>query len=397
MAQSGKERIRFATKNPVGIIDTEKGIIFGISVLTVGEAQGHGMYVDETMVDQAVALGAAQDPVGVKCRFDHPNACGRSMGTFVGRFHEFRRDEDQARADLHIAEAAADSPDGDFRNYILELASEDPKSFATSIVFRPDEPFVPDSANKGKPGYPPEGDPFWFPHARIKALHQCDVVDEGAANDGLFGRPDYWAEQAERWADEHPNIVGRIISRYYERKQQTEDRKMSDRTLEVVEKELAAALAKATTADTALTEANTKIEAFESEKTRIHDEAFDEGGQAMIGVLQKRVEVCGDAAFAIETGTDTEEAFKDKCIAKLKEKAGKKAGDEDGQEPVTFSDADEDEPKAEKFEDLVSALAEKEEISRGAATQRIAKENPKAHAEYKKRMRGQGPADDDEE
>jgi len=213
-ASDDKDLLRFATKSPrVGDIDREKGIIYGVSIITIGEAKGHGQYIDETMLVQVLEAGKHAEPIGLKSRFDHPGACSRAIGTFTGRFHDFRRDEDQDRADLHLADAAASSPEGDLRTYILDLAAEDPDAFATSIVFRPDESMRPDSANKGKDGFPPEDDPYWLPHVRLAALHHCDIVDEGAANDGLFGRPDYFAEQAEKWMEEHPDLVGKTLQR----------------------------------------------------------------------------------------------------------------------------------------------------------------------------------------
>jgi hypothetical protein len=198
---------RFVEKNPVGKIDRENGVIYGVSVITGNrEATGHEMYVDEVMVSQVVEHGNANQQ-GLKARFDHPNPCAGSMGTAVGRFKNFRKDGLQARADLHIFEAAAKA-EFDYRDYILTLAEEDPNAFATSIVFRQDEPeqFDPNS-HKDKD----ENDPFFYPHARIKALTHCDVVDEGAANEGLFGRPNYLAEQAERFLKERTEEVETLL------------------------------------------------------------------------------------------------------------------------------------------------------------------------------------------
>ena len=199
-----KQLQRFQEANPVGAIDKEKGIIYGVSVITGNrEASGHEMYVDSVMVDQVVEHGNANQQ-GLKARFDHPSPCANSMGTAVGRFKNFRRDGIQARADLHLFDSAADSPNGDYRTYILNQAEEDSNAFATSIVFMMDEVFEPNPKD-----YPQlsADDPFFYPHARIKALTHCDVVDEGAANDGLFGRPDYLAEQAVRWAKENPSAI----------------------------------------------------------------------------------------------------------------------------------------------------------------------------------------------
>jgi hypothetical protein len=195
---------RFRETNGIGSVDKDNGIIYGVSVITGNrEASGHEMYVDDVMVDQVVEHGNANQQ-GLKARFDHPNPCGGSMGTVVGRFKNFRRDGLQARADLYLLASAADSPNGDYRTYILNLAEEDPNAFATSIVFRQGE-----VEEFSKEDYPhlSDNDPFFFPHARIKSLTHCDVVDEGAANDGLFGRPDYLAEQAERWATENPQAI----------------------------------------------------------------------------------------------------------------------------------------------------------------------------------------------
>jgi len=199
---------RFQEANAIGSIDREKGVIYGVSVITGNrEASGHGMFVDETMVEQVVELGN-DNRQGLKARFDHPNPCASSMGTAVGRFKSFRKDGLQARADLHLLNSSEDSPNGDYRTYILNLAEEDPNAFATSIVFRQAEPFEPTEEDNPELA---ELNPEYYPHARIRSLTHCDVVDEGAANDGLFGRPDYLAEQAERFLNEHKELLNPFI------------------------------------------------------------------------------------------------------------------------------------------------------------------------------------------
>lgn len=174
---------RFQEHNSIGNIDRESGIIYGVAVITGDrEALGHEMYVDQTMIEQVHEHGLAAGDVGVKARFDHPNPCAGSMGTELGRFKNFSIDGNKVRADLHLNDASAKSPNGDYREYVLSLAEEDPDQFATSIVFRLDEPEVveaPDGEDDNHPQYA-------FPHARVKSLTHVDVVGEGAANDGLF-------------------------------------------------------------------------------------------------------------------------------------------------------------------------------------------------------------------
>jgi len=208
-------RLKFSHLNQgLPTVDRENGIIRGVAVITGDrEALGHEIYVDETTVNQVVAAGQEADKgPGLKARFDHPNACFRSIGTAVGRFRNFRKEGLKAKADLHLLDAAASSPEGDLRTHILDLAEEDPDIFATSIVFTQDTPeeFSPEDF----PSKDPE-DAFFFPHARIDSLYACDIVDEGAANDGLFGRPDYLAEQAEKWGKEHPEILVNVLDNYF--------------------------------------------------------------------------------------------------------------------------------------------------------------------------------------
>ncbi len=210
-----KKLIKFKsnTDNQSGPVDRESGIILGVSVITGNrEALGHGSFIDETMVDQVVEAGNDVGKQGLKARFDHPSACFKSIGTAIGRFKNFRREGEKAVADLHLLDSAASSPEGDLRTHVLDLAEEDPDIFATSIVFQMDE-----AEEFSAEDFPEkdEEDAFFLPHARLKKLMACDIVDEGAANDGLFGRPDYLAEQAEKWGKENPEIVESVITNYF--------------------------------------------------------------------------------------------------------------------------------------------------------------------------------------
>lgn len=209
---------KFKSDKSVGSVDKEAGIIYGVAVITGGrEALGHESYVDDVMVDQVVALGQEADKgPGLKARFDHPNSCYKSVGTAIGRFKNFRKDGDKAIADLHILDSAAKSPDGDLRTYILELAEEDSEMFATSIVFRPGEDHI--ESPEDNPDMD-ENAAFLLPHSRVDSLLACDIVDQGAANDSLFGSPNYMAEQIESWSKENPEIINTVLDTYFKNKE----------------------------------------------------------------------------------------------------------------------------------------------------------------------------------
>ncbi len=168
---------------PASSVDREQGVIRNYSVITKGPALGHGLDVDETTLDQVVDLGN-RSKLGIKSRFDHPNASNTSMGTFVGRTVNFRRVGDRVLGDLHLSESAKVSPQGNLHEYILSLAEEDPAAFGASIVFTGKPEQLLD--DNGKPLRGDDGKDLPA-RARVDALLASDIVDDPAANpDGLF-------------------------------------------------------------------------------------------------------------------------------------------------------------------------------------------------------------------
>ena len=115
-------------------VDREARVIRGYSVVTRGEAKGHEAWIDETFLDQVVAVGNAID-TGLKSRFTHPGLCSDGLGKFLGRTRNFRRVDGRVVGDLHFAQAGSKSPDGDLAGYVMDLADEDPDAFGASIVF----------------------------------------------------------------------------------------------------------------------------------------------------------------------------------------------------------------------------------------------------------------------
>lgn len=188
--------------------DKKSGLISGFAVCTVGEALGHYMWCDTTMLNQIVDFGNSK-PNGLKARFTHPGLSSDGLGSFLGRAKNFSLDGEVVRADLHLDETSHDTPDGDLGKYAMDLAESDPEAFGSSIVFRPDykaeEEFrlanqeVDDSGNS-KFKSPDPRNKKNYQHARIAELRAVDVVDEPAANpDGLFHIPSDTLSQASEF------------------------------------------------------------------------------------------------------------------------------------------------------------------------------------------------------
>lgn len=193
-----------ASDSPVvrGGGDYGAGLIKGLAVVTRGEALGHEMWIDQTFVEQT-AKAVAASKMGIKARFTHPGLSSDGMGKFLGRIKAGRVDGDIARADLHLAKSAQNTPDGDLADYVMSLAEEDPAAFATSIVFDHDmeaeEAFAEEHKGEEKRFSSPDKDNVAnYLHARLKNLYADDVVDEPAANPGgLFHRGDEIAAEAD--------------------------------------------------------------------------------------------------------------------------------------------------------------------------------------------------------
>jgi hypothetical protein len=76
-----------------------------------------------------------ESKAGIKARFGHPNICSTALGTYLGRYRNFRRSAGKVMADLHLDLSAARSPKGNLYDYILTLAETNPDMFGASIAF----------------------------------------------------------------------------------------------------------------------------------------------------------------------------------------------------------------------------------------------------------------------
>jgi hypothetical protein len=179
--------------------ETGAGVIRGYSVITRGEALGHGMWIDMEMLGQVAAAGNAKRG-GVKSRYTHPGASSDGLGTLLGQTTNFRAAGNRVVGDLAFVASAHKTPDGDLASYVMDLAEETPELFGASIVFARDrkaeEEFaVANGAKRKEDRWGPYLDFKEFkspdpdnrnnlPHARLAVLRASDVVDEPAANPG---------------------------------------------------------------------------------------------------------------------------------------------------------------------------------------------------------------------
>lgn len=307
----------------------DAGIIRGCAVITRGEALGHGMWCDRVFLTQ-VATAIELSGEGLKARFTHPGLSGDGLGKFIGRFFNASVDGDIVRADLHLAQSATDTPDGDLAGYVLQLAAEDPAAFGTSIVFQHDpeteEQFVEANGGYEKWLSPDPDNVQNYYHCRLGELLACDAVDEPAANPGgLFHRAQEIPQGAEALLnfalglsaekpagtcfDVDPDRAAAFVTRYLARHNLAITKKEA-----IVPKKTAAAAKETQLVDqSALDEAvDTATDATDEAKT---DESTSVPAPAAQTEEEKPADEAGkseETQAAAKTGQDFLEAFGDR-------------------------------------------------------------------------------------
>jgi regulator of replication initiation timing len=208
-------------------VDAEKHTLHGAVLIRPGEALGHGYWIDKEFCQSVAALSAQGKSAlaGLKARFGHPNMCSEALGTFLGRWKNVTIDEHGfVRGDLHLSSTASESPKGDLRKYVEELAAKEPDHFGASIVFSSDpeaeDAFytahtVETEGSTGKAKRFQSPDPANvknLPHARLSELHAADLVDDPAATDGMFSGAGgaALAAQMTEWLDTHPEVFAAL-------------------------------------------------------------------------------------------------------------------------------------------------------------------------------------------
>lgn len=178
-------------------IDEHIGVIKNVVLAREGIAKGHGVHLDSKFIGDLVRLGNEIEQ-GVKARFGHPNMCSDALGTYIGRFKNFRVIEDKAYADLHMDEVAKKSPKGDLYSYVFGMARNNADMFGNSIVFRAGESRFEEVIGENEEVITKE-------YTSIVALMASDLVDTPAATESLFSE-DLTAAKVTEFLESNPEV-----------------------------------------------------------------------------------------------------------------------------------------------------------------------------------------------
>jgi len=147
--------VAYSTYRDEELEETELG---GVSILEVGEAKGHDLFVDKTSLETALKLmGSAKN--GVKVKMNH----GSGLESVVAFARNPRIEGDKRIADLRLLR---NSP---HYGLIKEMASEAPDQFGVSLAFVNESETI-----DGKD------------YIRPQSIASADLVSSPAATNGLF-------------------------------------------------------------------------------------------------------------------------------------------------------------------------------------------------------------------
>lgn len=153
---------QFAATSNARINPTE-GVIYGVSLITVGPALGHGVLCDAVTLEQ-VKAASEQYSGGLKVKMNHSGGAG----DIIGYISQIRIEGPKLLGDLHLLQSSQ------HKQYILEIAEKIPDTFGLSIAFSGPTEKSADGLTTLQ---------------RCTEIYSVDLVSEPAANpDGFFAR-----------------------------------------------------------------------------------------------------------------------------------------------------------------------------------------------------------------
>jgi len=164
-------------------IDRESGKMFGVSLISVGEALGHELFVDERSIDTILN---AIDGERLPAYITHQGALFQDRLTReIGMFTNFRKDGERLLADFEAFDSFREDDSKQF-NRLFEMAEKMPERFGLSIVFSASQAWATPDGDVQLDSKP-EDALFDFPSIRVEEVSSADFVDTPAANQkGLF-------------------------------------------------------------------------------------------------------------------------------------------------------------------------------------------------------------------
>ncbi len=260
-------------------VDAESGIIRDVVIVQAGIDKDGGYFNDEFISD-LIREGNAQKQ-GVKSRFGHPNMCKTTLGTYIGRYKNFRALEDgrkKAIADLHLdpitKKTQVEGHGISMWDYTITMASTNPDMFGNSIHFS--------AKTKNEIIGDKEVETY-----KLRTFIASDLVDSPAATDNLFKSSGDFGMLATQFLDENPQIFeilqkdNSILEDFMERYKKYLKSKKKNRAMKLFEKIKNGFGGKTKNVDLTLADGRIITIVTENESAQVGDEVIDEEGNRL--------------------------------------------------------------------------------------------------------------------
>lgn len=143
-----------------GRIDLDNGVIKGVSLITMGDARGHGLVVDDVTLSQLKDSLESTPSPGIKAKLNHRSG----VEAVFGYINNFQVKGNKLTGDLNMLQNHKDY------NQTMEQISTMPGQIGLSVAFQGDKEKQGDKT-----------------YARCKRIISVDLVADPAANpDGMF-------------------------------------------------------------------------------------------------------------------------------------------------------------------------------------------------------------------
>ena len=168
-------------------VDSESGTLSGVSLISVGPALGHGLFVDDASLDSLMIELQGQN---LPAYITHRGAIFDDRLTReIGMFYNFRIEGDRLVGDFQAFDSFREDESKKF-NRLFELAEKMPERFGLSIVFSATTVWATEDGDVATIERP-DNALFDFPSIRVDEVSSADFVDQPAANQrGLFSKID---------------------------------------------------------------------------------------------------------------------------------------------------------------------------------------------------------------
>jgi hypothetical protein len=168
-------------------VDPESGTLSGVSLISVGPALGHGLFVDDASLDSLMLELQGQN---LPAYITHRGAIFDDRLTReIGMFDNFRIEGDRLVGDFQAFDSFREDESKKF-NRLFELAEKMPERFGLSIVFSATTVWATEDGDVAT-AEKPDNALFDFPSIRVDEVSSADFVDQPAANQrGLFSKID---------------------------------------------------------------------------------------------------------------------------------------------------------------------------------------------------------------